>query len=106
MVVVNTVFLCQNRTDRTKYPEGNLCLFCWSYWVISVVCGTLAIYSIYLGSKKGKTPSEYEFGHWSAVASLIVAGVEVFGRSVYGSGKCPAFLAAWYVSPRLYVFVS
>lgn len=79
MFVASTCLLFQNWSDRTKYPEGHLCLYLWSYWTAGVVCGTLSIYSIHLANKPGKTPSEYAFGNSSAVASLIVAGVMLFG---------------------------
>jgi len=40
---------------------------------------TLSFYSMHLGNKQERTPSEYAFGHWSAVSSLIVGGVMLFG---------------------------
>ena len=108
-VLLATGMIISNWTDRTKYPEGHCCLCGWFYLIIGVVCGTLSFYSLYLTNKQAETPlsaSEYQFGHWAALSSLIVFGVILIGLYVYGSGKCPALLAAWHVGRRLYVVIS
>ena len=87
MVFASTCLLLQNLTDRNKYPEGDLCLYCWSYWAAGVVCGTLSIYAIRLADKKTISASEDLIGSRCAASSLIVAGIMLFGWSVYGSGK-------------------